>query len=268
MIGPVIGSMASGSAILRPGFIASALCLVALAFSWRWLPESKGKASDAGDPFGQAPRKGVIWSTVREILVRPHRGIGSLVWIYALGMMAFMAMNAILVLYFERRFGITEKTIGWFFLYVASVSLVMRALLLGPLIRRFGEIVVLRAGTLCMVLGFVAIPAARSIWELAAAAIFIPAGTALLFPATTSLVSAKAQRAETGVVLGVHQGFGGVARMVGPLWSGAMFDVLGIRTPFWAAAALMAVVSLFAYSVHKPQRAPKKGPEAEPVVQA
>ena len=268
MIGPVIGSMAAGATIVRPGFIASGLCMVALAFSWRWLPESKGSSADAGDPFGQHPRKGVICSTMRQILTRPHRGIGSLVWIYALGMMAFMAMNAVLVLYLERRFGITEKNIGWFFLYVASVSLVMRALLLGPLVRRFGETMVLRAGTVCMVLGFASIPAARSIWEIALAALFIPAGTALLFPATTSLVSAKARREETGVVLGVHQGFGGVSRMVGPLWSGAMFQNLGIRTPFWAAAALMSVVSIFALTVHGTEREPEEGPEVEPVVQA
>ena len=55
--------------------------------------------------------------------------------------------------------------------------------------------------------------------------------------------------------------------MTGPLWSGWMFQSLGIRTPFWAAGALMAAVSLFAYTVHKPRRAPKEAPEAEPVVQ-
>lgn len=270
MIGPVIGSLASQSAIVRPGYIASTLCLVALAFAWRWLPESKGKATDAGDPFGQHPAKGAIWSITREILARPHRGIGSLVWIYAFGMMAFMAMNAILVLYFERRFGITEREIGWFFLYVATISLVMRALLLGPLVRRFGEIWVLRAGTVCMVAGFFTIPLARSIWELGLAALFIPAGTALLFPATTSLVSAKAGKEQTGVVLGVHQGFGGVSRMTGPMWAGWMFQSLGIRTPFWAAGALMAAVSLFALTVvrNEPPPESEEGPEIEPVPQA
>ena len=262
MIGPVIGSLASGSVLFRPGFIASFLCFVALAFSWRWLPESKGKASDAGDPFGQEPRKGLIWGIVRQVLTRPHRGIGALIWIYAFGMMAFMAMNAVLVLYFERRFGITEKQIGWFFLYVATISLVMRAALLGPLVRRFGELAVLRMGTVCMVLGFVSIPLARSIPELALAAMFIPAGTALLFPATTSLVSGRAGREQTGVVLGVHQGFGGVSRMVGPLWSGWMFQSLGIRTPFWAAGALMAAVSLFALGVAKSAREPDEDREA------
>ena len=268
MIGPVIGSMASQSVIFRPGYIASTLCLVALAFAWRWLPESKGKAADAGDPFGQHPKKGAIWRITRQIITRPHRGIGSLVWIYAFGMMAFMAMNAVLVLYFERRFGITEKEIGWFFLWVAAISLVMRAVLLGPLVRRYGEIFVLRAGTVCMVLGFATIPLARSIIELGLAAMFIPAGTALLFPATTSLVSAKAGKDQTGVVLGVHQGFGGVSRMTGPLWSGWMFQALGIRTPFWAAGALMAVVSLFALSVDGTKAHPEEGPEIEPVPQA
>ena len=62
-----------------------------------------------------------------------------MVWIYALGMMAFMAMNAVLALYLERRFGVHEGNIGWFFVYVGGVSLVMRTLVLGPAVRRFGE---------------------------------------------------------------------------------------------------------------------------------
>ena len=70
-----------------------------------------------------------------------------------------------------------------------------------------------------------------------------------------------------GVVLGVHQGFGGVSRMVGPLWAGLLFDAVGIRAPFWAAGALMAAVCLFALRVMDAEREPEQGPEIEPVVQ-
>ncbi|MDH3744702.1 MAG: MFS transporter [Acidobacteriota bacterium] len=262
MIGPVIGSATSANELFRPGFIAAGLCLVSLVFTWIWLPESFRPAPtvepsdavpEAGPEIGP-PQGPVVWGLVAQVMRHPKTGIGPMVWIYASGMMAFMAMNAILVLYLEHRFEITEKTVGFFFFYVASVSLVMRAFLLGPLVRRFGEVRVLKMGALCVTVGLLAIPTARSIGELALAVVLIPAGTALLFPATTSLVSARAPAGSTGTVLGVHQGFGGVARMTGPLWSGAAYQSLGTRAPFWMAAVLMAAATVFSLSVSNDRR--------------
>ena len=43
--------------------------------------------------------------------------------------------------------------------------------------------------------------------------------------------------------MGVQQLFGGVSRMLGPLWAGFVFEEIGIQYPFWIAAALMLSVS-------------------------
>jgi predicted MFS family arabinose efflux permease len=161
-------------------------------------------------------------------------------------MMAFMAMHGVFALYLERVFGITVETIGWFFVYVGGASLLMRTLVLGPAIRRFGELRLLRLGTVAMALGLATIPLARNLWEMALAVLLLPVGTALLFPVTTSLVSNRGQADETGLLLGVQQAFGGIARMVGPLWAGVAFQHLGIRSPFWLAAGLMVAVRLLA----------------------
>ena len=55
-------------------------------------------------------------------------------------MLAFMGMNGVLALYLKDSFGVTEENIGYFFVYVGGIRLVMRALLLGPAVRRFGEL--------------------------------------------------------------------------------------------------------------------------------
>jgi MFS family permease len=70
-------------------------------------------------------------------------------------------------------------------------------------------------------------------------------GTALLFPATSSLVSRYAERAEVGQALGIQQAFGAVSRMVGPVWAGAAFQHLGVGTPFWIGSVLMLLSLLF-----------------------
>ena len=95
------------------------------------------------------------------------------------------------------------------------------------------------------------IPASASVWILGVAVLFIPVGTALLFPATSSMVSALAPRDSTGQALGVQQSFGGVARLLGPIWAGSLFE-LGDRVPFWAGAGLMALLFLPAWSLARP----------------
>jgi len=245
MLGPAIGSLSAAYGLIGPGYLAAILCVLNFLFAWAWLPESAG--SQPGRR--QKSAKGATRKVMMEVLNHPRTGVGALVWIYALGMMAFMAMNGVLALYLERRFGINEKTIGWFFVYVGGISLVMRTLVLGPMVRRFGEIGVLRVGTVSMALSLATIPLCRNFIELAFAVLLMPVGTALLFPTTTSLVSRRAPVSQTGLVLGVQQSFGGIARMIGPIWAGLVFQKVGIRSPFWIAAGVMLCVRLFAATV-------------------
>ncbi|MDH3402381.1 MAG: MFS transporter, partial [Acidobacteriota bacterium] len=181
----------------------------------------------------------------------------------AAGMMAFMAMNGILALYLDVRFGVTEANIGWFYTYVGGVSLLMRSLVLGPIVRRLGEVRLMRIGALTVGAGLLALSLATDIPQLALAAFLTPVGTAFLFPTTTSLVSGRAPDNETGTVLGVQQMVGGVSRMLGPMWAGLAFQHLGIRSPFWIAAALMVCAFFFAAVVRDEGTA---SDEAAPVV--
>jgi MFS family permease len=246
MVGPAIGSLSAAYDLIGPGYMAAILCVLNFLFAWWWLPES-APAKPPGHRSSTPP--GATRRAIANVLRHPRSGAGSLIWIYALGMMAFMAMNGVLALFLERRYSVTEATIGWFFVYVGAISLVMRSVVLGPAVRRFGEIRVLKAGAVSMALGLAAIPMTRDFWSLGIAVLLIPVGTALLFPATTSLVSHSAETNQTGLILGVQQAFGGVARMLGPLWAGAAFQHLSIGSPFWIAAGLMVVVRIFASTV-------------------
>lgn len=246
MVGPAIGSLSAAYGLIGPGYLAAILCVLNVVFAWWWLPESspsRPPGQKASSPPGATRR------AIANVLRHPRGEVGSLIWIYALGMMAFMAMNGVLALFLEREYSVTEETIGWFFVYVGGISLVMRGVVLGPAVRRFGEVRILKTGALSMALGLAMIPLSSDFISLAIAVLLIPVGTALLFPATTSLVSQRVGTHQTGLVLGVQQAFGGVARMLGPLWAGAAFQHLSISSPFWIAAGLMLVVRVFASNV-------------------
>jgi predicted MFS family arabinose efflux permease len=185
----------------------------------------------------------------------PIRPVSRLIWIYAAGMMAFMAMNGILALFLQERFAFTERTIGYLYAFVGTISLVMRSLILGPAVRRLGEVGAMRLGLVSLVAGFTLQTVAPSVPAFYLAITLIPVGTALLFPATTSLVSRFADRHEIGATMGVQQAFGGMARLVGPLWAGAAFQYLGPASPFWLSSALAAATLFFAAGLRPPRPA-------------
>ena len=282
MLGPLIGSQATKLGEEWPGFIAAGLCLLNFAFAWRLLPESieddEGAAARERDERaerapapGPPPKRASLREAIVRVLAHPAAERSRLIWIYALGMMAFMAMNGVIVLYLDRVFGVTEENIGWFYTYVGGVSLLMRALVLGPVNERLGDVKTMRLGALCLVVGLGAAPWPEQVAGLAAVIILVPVGTALLFPATTSLVSRLSVRRETGQDLGVQQAFGGVMRMVGPIWATAVFEHVGWDAPFWLASGLMAGVLAISLGLRGPKRQTSPGstvaeaPPVEPV---
>jgi MFS family permease len=240
MIGPALGALLTFAGRSTPGIVSAALCVINLIFAWKWLPESHHERAHKDAPRRSVRRQ--LWA----IATAPTAPVARPIWIYAAGMMAFMGMNAILALFVQARFGLTEKTFGYVYAYVGTVGLVMRSLILGPTVRRYGEIRVLKLGLLALALGFALQPLVPSLWIYIVVVLLIPVGTALLFPATTSLVTRFASRQELGATMGVQQAFGGVARLIGPLWAGAAFEYLGAGAPFWISAALALATLAFA----------------------
>ena len=252
MLGPAIGSLASTLGPAAPGLAATVLCLANLAFAWRWLPESSSRESREQAAGGE--RKS-LRGQMLAVAMHPGRPVSRLILIYAVGMMAFMAMNGILALFLQARFAFTEKTIGYLYTFVGTISLVMRSLILGPVVRRIGEVGALRVGLGALVAGFALQAVAPSVPLFLLVIVLVPIGTALLFPATTSLVTRFAGRHELGSTMGVQQAFGGVARLVGPLWAGAAFQSLGASSPLWISSALAAGTLVFAAGLTPPARA-------------
>jgi MFS family permease len=254
MIGPAIGSLSFQLGPAAPGLFAAALCLANVYFARRWLPESREHRHE----HAQGERRSVgtmVWDYLRT----PHGDVARLVWVYAVGMLGFMSMTAVLAIFLQDRFGITESTIGLFFVYTGALGIVMRAVVLGRLVDWLGETRVLRTGAALLAAGLFLIPFPESILTLALAAGLVPIGTACLFPAVTALVTHRASPGERGQVLGVQQAFGGVARVIAPIWATAAFQGLGRSVPFFIASGVVGVVVLLAFRISEvPQAAAER----------
>ena len=203
---------------------------------------------------GAAARK-PIWHPAWLVVRHPTNLVSRLIWIYGIGMVAFSAMTSVLSLYLQAQFGLTERTIGPIFAYVGVLSLVMRSVLLGPIVDRIGENWTMRAGTLLLAAGLLLYPMPHSLWALAAVIPLVPIGTALLFPATTSLMQRYADPRELGTTMGVAQTFAGLARVVAPLMATAIFQRLGHAWPFYVAGGIVALAGMLTLRIPRVSRA-------------
>lgn len=249
--GGAIGSLAVNISHAAPGFLAAGLCFANMLFAWRYLPESRPKLG--------GPQRSIRSSTW-QVLRHPFAPQPRLIWIYAIAMGAFAAMSSCVALYLHFRFAITEHTIGFVFLYITIMAVVMRALILGWLVDRLGETRVMRAGAIIFGIGMAVYTLPDTIWMLALALPLVPIGQALLFPAVTALSSHRSDAKEQGQMMGVQQAFGGAARVVGPIWAGAAFQGLGPTSPFLIAALIMAVVGVLAFQIPVAARVAEPAP--------
>lgn len=249
MVGPAVGSLAFLIGPEAPGVTAALFCLANIAFSARHLGEPHGariRATSGGIPRESADRSGKaaaparpIRSWVWDILTAPGKNVSRLVWIYALAMCGLVSASSVLALYLQSDFGITEKSIGLFFVYMGATGLVMRSLVFGWLIDRLGEVGIFRLGVLSLAAGIFAIPGVNSVGTLVAFLALMPIGTACLFPSLASMVSRAVPEGEFGQALGIQQAFGGVARVLGPILATAAFQGLGQQVPFYVASGIV-----------------------------
>jgi multidrug resistance protein len=241
MIGPAIGSWAwRWGGHTAPGFVAAALCVVNLGLAVRFLPEpSASRRREARGSLAVPPLREVVHAALRGPLAR-------MIGVYFLGMGAFTAMTAIFPLFLEERFGIDESTVGYVFVYVGSVSVLVRGVAVGKLVGRFGEPNVCRFGAAMLGIGLAVGSVADTYPLLAIAITLVAAGTGTLFPPLAALISRSAAAEEQGSTLGLNQFFGGVARVVGPLGGAAVFDVYGPGAPFLTAAVGVAAAFVIA----------------------
>ena len=249
--GDVTGLHAVGHAM--PGLFAALLCVVNMAFAWKYLRESHqiGEAHHATAPKPRSSREAVL-----RVIEHSGEPASRLIWIYAIAMGAFQGVTAILALFLADRYGVTEQTISYFFVYIGSISVFARVLLLGKAVDRLGEARLSRIGVSLLAVGLGAMPLARSLPVLALAVAFIPLGTAFTFPCVTALLSRVISSRERGLYMGVQQTFGGVARIIAPLWAGFAYDHLGIGVPFYTSAAVVLATLLLGVGLEQFVRPP------------
>jgi len=114
-------------------------------FAARFLTESRVPHDSRTMPARRSPRQ-AAW----RVLSHSSEPSSRLILIYAIAIGAFQGTNTILALFLNARFAVTEKTIGYFFMYIGAISVFTRVLWLGRAVDRFGEVQLSRFGIILL----------------------------------------------------------------------------------------------------------------------
>jgi MFS family permease len=248
-IGPAIGSAALKFGSHGPGIAAASLCAINIFFAWRFLRESR----DMTEAHAKKPT--ASRTAIAHVITHPNEPAPRLIWIYAIAMGAFSGLMAILALFLADQFGVGKDRIWIFYTYVGTISVITRAGILGRMVDRYGEAYLSRIGLAMLATGLATLPLARGYVTLAIAVALVPLGTAFTFPCVTSMLSRVISSRERGLYMGVQQTFGGLARVIVPLWAGFSYDHLGRAIPMFTSAGLVLATIALGYGIDDGRKA-------------
>jgi MFS family permease len=244
-----------------PGIVAAVICIVNIVFAARYLTESR----DPSDHVATDEPQRTSGQAMLRVISHSGEPASRLIWSYAIAMGAFQGSFAVLALFLNARFQVTEQTIFYFFVYVGAISVFTRILLLGRMVDWLGEARLSRLGLVLLAAGVVGMPLSRNLWMLALAVLLIPLGTAFTFPCVTALLSRVIAPRERGLYMGMQQTFGGVTRAIAPFFFGWAFDTLGAPSPYYFSSAVILATTLLGYGLDQYARPQKHVVEAGPV---
>ena len=148
---------------------------------------------------------------------------------------------------------------------MALHSLVMAATYLaaGKLALRFGEKRIFVTGALIFATGVVVAAVSPSIWVLLLGWSMIkPIGGAMMIPAANSLIVLNYDGQQRTAAFGIFSAFVAAAAVIGPVWMGAMANLLSWRWAFACEPVLIVLLLFFASMVSevaREQKAPFDG---------
>jgi len=230
VLGPAIGGALAPYGYAVPMFAAAGLSGANWIHAALSLREPTARARDLS---AQGPRLGAL----RVPLVR-RLCIANLV--FSLGV---TQLETVFAFFMEDRFGYDAREVAVLLIGMAVLMGAIQGGGMKSLAARWSERGLATVGGGLLAAGFLALPLAPSVTLLLVPLGLCAVGRAILQPALMSLVSFGAQAGARGSVMGTFQASASLARVLGPIAAGWLYDRQQAAPFFLAGLLLIAVVA-------------------------
>jgi MFS family permease len=225
-LGPLIGGLLGPLGYQVPLLVAAAMAAANALWAAAVLREPEKRAVEDARP-------------AREVLADPRvRRICRANLLFSLAVTQLETVFAFLMI---ERFDYGIRGVAVILFGIAVVMGGVQGGAIRPLATRFGERALLHGGAVLMAVAFLAIPLAPSVGLLLVPLALSAVGRGVCQPSMMSLASSLATPTTRGAVMGTFTSRASLARALGPLPAGFLFDqAMGL--PFWLAGALLVVM--------------------------
>jgi MFS family permease len=213
VLGPVLGGSLIRYGFAVPFAAAALIELVTILLTIRFLPTTRERSRAQGS-LGRATSLVARDSGVRSVVVRHFLFIFSVTYFFT-----------VFSLYLKRELGIGPEISSWLLACAGATGGISLLVAVGPLGKRFGDVVVSGAGLLLLTLAYAALAYTRALWAFGAALGLWAIGAASVEPTLTALLSRRAPARERGAVMGFNDAASNLALIIAPVLGGAAMDV-------------------------------------------
>ncbi|KAF1084196.1 Tetracycline resistance protein, class B [Sporotomaculum syntrophicum] len=236
IIGPAMGGWLSNDNFALPFFVAGGLAVLTLPFAIWFLPESLSESRK-----NTPDEKAVI---TLEVIKQPLFMVFLICFVFNFTSSLFQGTFA---LFAADKVGFGPKEMGILFAVLGIVSVIIQGGLVGRLVKRFGDVKLVKAGLLIGSTGMLLMLMATNVLGLYVTSAIFNIGWTLLGPTSSSLVTQNASGGQ-GVALGIMQSFSSFGRIFGPMVGGVLYDIQ-MNIPYALGTVSMLLMVLF--SVNK-----------------
>lgn len=245
IFGPFIGGvMADAWGYPAPAYFAAGLAFANLILAWFVLPESNPH-ENREKLIRRKQERGILsFSQLRQALHKPSVRI--LLLLYFIVTFALSNMEATYALMTEELFDWGARENGYVFGYIGIIMVIVQGALIQPLVRKFGEHALILMGIILLIPSLGLLPFSPNLAILLLLSGIMAFGSGINSPSLTSIISKSVTADEQGGTMGLALSLGSLARVVGPLWGGFTFGVIGYTAPYWTAAIFMTCAAIIA----------------------
>jgi DHA1 family multidrug resistance protein-like MFS transporter len=240
LCGPVVGGLLSPLGYGPPLFVAGAIVLVTAILAVYGLREKPTASSPDGPAVVEGTRRGR--PSLQDLRTAARSDIAPYLFLTLAMSFSVSSLTALLGYYVIDRFGGTSANAGVVFSAQGLVAFLVQSLLVGRLMRKFGERRLALVGAAICAVGFLAVVPARTFPMAVAAAMIVGLGSSALRPSLTSTVSLMTPLPQ-GLTLGVQSSLDAMGRVLGPTVGGWLYG-FGLTLPFWCAAITQAAAGV------------------------
>jgi MFS transporter, DHA1 family, tetracycline resistance protein len=247
VLGPAVGGLLGAVSLRTPVLFAAALTFANLVFAAIWLPESRAPHDAApGASARPSAREGSRSSFDLPRQLRRHRAIAPLFLVAFLITFAIAGLEATFALTVPAVYGYGAAGVGGLLAFAGLVQAIAQGYLVGKLVPRTGEAALMVAGAAALAAGLAPLGSWPSHAALYGMLILIASGYGLGTTAVTTLISRRTGRELQGEALGLNQSVLSLARVIGPIAGGMVYQAMGPAAPYLGGAAVAMIAMVLA----------------------